>query len=149
MKIILTKDVAKVGRAYEVKDLSDGFARNLIIARGLGLPATEENLKRLRKEKDQREMSSKVQTELLEGALEQLEGLVVKISVKASDTGHLFAGLHERDIRAALKEQTHLNLPEEMIILEEPIKTVGERVIKLKTGPIEGQFKLLIERLPS
>lgn len=149
MKIILIKDVAKVGRAYEIKELSDGFARNLIIARGLGLPATEENLKRLKMERDRQEISTKIQIKLLESALEKLKGITIKIPAKVSEAGHLFAGLHERDIVEALKKFAHVDLPEEMIVLDEPIKTVGEKVVKLKTGPIEGQLKLFIERLPS
>lgn len=146
MKVILIKDVAKVGRAYEVKDLSDGYARNFIISRGLGLPATEAVLARLEKERAQQKIKTEAQITQIKKMLQVIKNSKVKILAKANEEGHLFAGIHETEIVEALKKQAHIDLPAQAIILEQPIKTLGEFVIKIKTI---GEFPLIIERLPS
>lgn len=140
MKIILTKDVAKVGRRHEVKELADGFARNFIIARGLGVVATEKNLAKLKSES----VEKKVQGDLLDKLLLELGDKVIKLEAKASDKGHLFASIHLVDILKALKAQHRLEITESMILLDEPIKTVGEHKVELKTTP-PGRGHLLVQ----
>lgn len=152
MKVILLKDLAKVGQAYEVKDVADGYGRNLIIARGLGLAATPANLRRLEAEQARRAVTAKIQRELLMKSLADLAGQRVTITAKANPEGHLFAGVHAANIVQALKEQTNLDLPPEMIILDQPLKTTGEFTIKVKAGRAgseAGDFRLVIEHLPS
>jgi large subunit ribosomal protein L9 len=140
MKVILTKDVAKVGRRHEVKELADGFARNFIIARGLGVLATEKNLAKLKAE----HVEKAVQGDLLDKLVSGLSNKVVKLEAKASDKGHLFASIHLAQILQALKDQHRIEIPESMVILPEPLKTVGEHHIQIKTPHSKGEFLVQI-----
>lgn len=140
MKVILIKDVAKVGRKNEVKDLADGFARNFIIARGLGLIANDKNLAKLKAEGAEK----KVQSDLLEKLLTDLSGKIVKIEAKANNKGHLFASIHLADILHTLKAQHSLEIPEAMIVLSEPLKIVGKHKVELKTTP-PGRGHLVVQ----
>lgn len=135
MKVILTKDVAKVGRRHEIKELADGFARNFIIARNLGVIADEKNLKKLKIW--QQEDGDKNKT----GPTGEW---AIKIIAKASEKGHLFASIHPEDISQALQKQHHLEIPAEIILLPEPIKALGNHQVELKTTP-PGQGRLIVQ----
>lgn len=145
MKVILIKDVAKVGRRHEVKDLSDGYARNFIIARGWGIVADEKNLARLKNWQEQSGTDKKIQKDLLQKLLAHLGEKAVVISRKANEQGHLFASLHAADIAAALREQCRIAVTPEMIDLPAPIKAVGEYQIDLKAAERVGRFPLRVE----
>lgn len=141
MKVILIKDVAKVGRAYEIKEVADGYASNFLIARGLGLSATPATIRRLElehKKAQRKTLSSNIPPQTK-----------ITIAAKANDMGHLFAGIHEQAIAAALKSQAQIDLPASAIQLDEPVRTIGEFVIKVQTNQMSGQFSLLIEHSPS
>lgn len=135
MKIILTKDVAKVGRRHEVKDLADGFARNFIIARGLGVVADEKNLAKLKSWQNQAAAEKNIQAELWQKLVGEIGERALVITAKANEQGHLFASLHAGDISRVLREQLRLEIPPEMIVLPEPIKTLGEHEVEIKTAP--------------
>lgn len=143
MRVILIKDVAKVGRKNEVKELADGFARNFIIARGLGVLATDKNLAKLKAEGAEK----KVKIDLLDQTLLDLENKVIKLEAKANDQGHLFASIHLADILTALKQQHRVDIPESLVIYSEPIKTVGDHRVELKTTP-PGRGHLLVQVAP-
>lgn len=147
MKVILLRDVAKLGRRYEVKNVADGFGRNFIIARGLGMVATAENLQKLETVKHQQEAEAKVREALLRKSLGDLKDVTIKLAVKTSPEGHLFAGIHQTEIAAALKKQKHLDLEPELIQLDKPIKQVGEYDIAVKVDDRIGHFKLVVETL--
>jgi large subunit ribosomal protein L9 len=140
MKVILTKDVAKVGRRHEIKDLANGFARNFIIARGLGVMADAKNLAKLKTEG----VEKVVQNDLLNQLLIDLSGKVIKLEAKANDKGHLFASIHLVDILKALKQQHRLEIPETMVIYDDPIKAIGEHEIKIKSSAGIGKLKVEI-----
>ena len=153
MKVILLQDVAKVGQRYELKSVADGFGRNFLIARKLAVVADKNNLAKLEQWKSQRRTEEKIQQELLDKELARLADLNLVIKAKASPEGHLFAGLHQEDIVKALAAE-NFHLPAKFIELEQPIKTIGEHQIKVKTGSSSakstvGQFKLKVEPLGS
>src|SRR5579863_10122373 len=98
MKVILLKDIAKVGRRYDVKDVSSGHAQNLLIPRGDAVAATPEALRRYETMRTKAEGERKIHQDLLLKNLKDLEGAGLKVSGKANDKGHLFAGLHREAI---------------------------------------------------
>ena len=144
MKIILLKDIPKLGRKYEVKNASDGHAVNMLIPRGLAVAATAENLRRFETEKSKYDSERKVHEALLADNLKALEDTVLTISGKASDKGHLFAALHKEAIAAELQKQTRIQLDPSFIHLEHPIKEVGEHVIEVKGEGKSVKFKVVI-----
>jgi large subunit ribosomal protein L9 len=145
MKIILLKDVPKVGRKYETKEVSEGYAANLLIPRGLAIAATPSAIKAMNTEKAKMEGEKKIHDELLIKTLTDIEGKVVSIKEKVNEKGHLFAGLHKPEVLKAIKEQTRLELNEEHISLDKPIKEAGEHLIELHGAGKKVKLKLVIE----
>lgn len=147
MKIILTQDVPKLGRKHEVKNVADGFGRNFILARGLGLVATTENLKKLEARRQQQLLAQKAREEFLKQSLDELKGTAIKLTAKASPEGHLFAGIHPAEIVAALKQQKNIDLDSTLVDLDKPIKQIGEYDIAVRVGDRTGHFHLAVDRL--
>ncbi len=131
MKVILIKDVSGLGRKYDVKDVSDGYAHNFLIARKLAEPATLKKIEATKVKEKQVEQLKKVDENILEKNLQALEGLKVSIEEKANEKGHLFSGIHKEEIIKILKEKNHIEIPEGLIDLEQPIKETGEHKISV------------------
>ena len=144
MKIILLKDVPKVGRKYETKDVSDGYAANMLIPRGMAVAATPNEIKRIHTEKAKIEGERKIHDELLIKTLADLDGKTITLKEKVNEKGHLFAGLHKPEVLKALTDQTRLELNEEHIVLDKPIKTAGEHAIELQGAGKKAKLKLVI-----
>ncbi len=145
MKVILLKDVPKVGRKFEVKDVSDGYATNLLIPRGMAEKATPQALVELKKQIDSASESQKIQDELLHKNFSSLKNTLIQIKRPAGDTGHLFAGVKEGDIKDAIEQQLGIVLPKDFIDLEAPLKTVGEHLVKVQSGDHKANIKIVIE----
>jgi large subunit ribosomal protein L9 len=146
MKIILLKDVQKLGRKYDTKTVSDGHAINLLIPQGLAIAATRDAAKRIENLKAAAEGERKVQEELLVKNIEGLKSVTITILGKANDKGHLFAGLHKEAIAAEVEKQTRLQIDPSSIQLESPLKTVGEHTIQVSAGGKSAKFKVIVEK---
>jgi len=144
MKVILLKDVAKVGKKYEVKEVANGFATNSLIPRGLAVTANDSALRRIEDMKKNDTVRKEVREDLLLKNIKDLEGVVVEISGKASEKGHLFAGIHKEELIPAVKEQSGLDIDAEHIVLTEPLKEVGEHKVAAKVGDVETHFTVKI-----
>ncbi|MEI6190881.1 MAG: 50S ribosomal protein L9 [bacterium] len=145
MKIILLKDVKKLGKKYEVKEVSDGHALNMLIPGKMAIPATPGNVNMIEaKKKGDMVEIAKTEAEL-QKVLNEIKGISVEMKGKVNDKGHLFAGIHKEEISEAVKKQKGVNLTVEHLILEKPIKEVGEHSIKVKIGDREVAFKLIIK----
>ena len=134
MKVVLLKDVPRVGRKYDVKDVADGYALNFLIPRKLAQSATSAALGaahayRLEHEKER----TKSQGELRQ-ALAAVRGATITISAKANEKGHLFKGIHAQDISRAIEEQLHITLGAEHIVLPGPIKTTDDHSVTIRIG---------------
>jgi len=148
MKVILLHDVPNIGQKYDIKEVANGYGRNYLLPRGLAEMATEKAVAGVATMKIQHEEERKVRDDLLLKNLEDLNEVAVVIQEKANDKGHLFAGVHKDEIIPAIKSQTHLDMDAEHIILEHPIKELGEHDIEVKVGDKTATFKLTIEQLP-
>ena len=132
MKVILLEDVKALGKKGEICDVSDGYGRNFIIPRKKGVEATPENLNSLKLKKAN---DAKVAQENLEAAQQlakDLEDKTIVIPVKVGEGGKLFGAIASKEIAAAVKEQTGLDLDKKKIVLSDPIKALGDREIKVK-----------------
>ena len=147
MKVILRRDVANIGRKYEEKTVSDGYALNYLIPKGLADLATPKALARVKTLQAGEEVERKVKESLLAENMRSLEGAVVEIAGKANDKGHLFAGVHKEALVVELKKQTRLDVMPEFIVLEKPIKEVGEHMIEVKAHDKTAKFKVVISAL--
>jgi large subunit ribosomal protein L9 len=146
MKVILLKDVPKVGRKFEVKDVSDGYGINFLIPRGLAEKATPQALVALKQQIDSATSAEKIQQELLHKNFDSLKQSEIKIKRPANEEGHLFAGVKAEDIKTAVETQLGVVLPKDFIELEHPLKTTGEHSIKVKSGEHKANIKIIIER---
>lgn len=144
MKIILLKDVAKVGKKYDVKNVSDGHALNLLIPKGLAINADVAALKRVEKLKAEDTAHKKVQEDLLLMNLKAIEGVTLEIAEKANEKGHLFAGVHKEEIIAKMKSEKHIDLLPDFIVLDKPIKEVGEHRVEIRVKDKVAKLKLVI-----
>jgi large subunit ribosomal protein L9 len=132
MKLIFIKDVGGVAQTGAVKDISDGYALNYLIPRGLAVQATAEALaKHQEKVKREGEAHEKEHAELA-ALVQSLEGKRVEIKARATDKGGLFKSITAADIVKALGVQ----LPAEAIALEKPIKEVGEHALNIKAAGV-------------
>jgi large subunit ribosomal protein L9 len=147
MKIILLKDIPKLGKKYEVKNASDGHAVNMLIPRGFALAATPENLRRFETEKAKLEGERKIHEALAAENMKALESTILSVSGKANEKGHLFAGLHQSEIAAALATQARIQIDPLSIQLEHPIKEVGDHMISVKGEGKSVKFKLIVKAL--
>ena len=135
MKVILTADVKALGKKGEVVEVSDGYGRNAIIKKNLGVEATPKALNDL---KLQNKPADKVAQEHLEKASElakEIETKKVVISVKAGEGGRIFGSVSTKEISQAAKEQLGFELDKKKMQLADPIKAFGtyEVAIKLHT----------------
>lgn len=130
MKVILLKDVQDLGKKYEVKEVKNGHARNFLIPQGLAKTATRQALKWLetRKETIEKEIEEDLKKE--QAVASTLDGLELNISVKVGEEGQLFESINAQKLAEKLKEMG-FEVKKSKIILEEPIKTLGEFPVKI------------------
>ena len=145
MKVILLKDVPKVGRRYETKEISDGYAANMLIPRGLAIAATSSAVKSLELERAKAEGEQKINEELLLKNLGEIEGKTILMKAKGNEKGNLFAGVHKAELIAEIEKQTRLKLNSEHIALEKPLKEAGDHPIEVKGAGKTVKFNLRIE----
>lgn len=145
MRIILLRDVPKVGRKYETKNVPDGYGRNFLIKNGLAEMATDGAMKRIQEIKKTAEIEKKIQEDLLMKNLGDINGIVITLKEKANDEGHLFAGVHKDEIISEIKKETRLDMSPEYIELDKPIKKTGEFDINVSVNGKKAKFKLIVE----
>lgn len=146
MRIIFLKDVPRVGKRHEVKEVNDGYAINFLFPRKLAEMATPKNLADLEKRKKEVLIEKEVQADLLDKNLEELKDKTVHLKCKANDKSHLFSAIHKKEILEALKAEHRSEVGEEFILLEKPIKEVGEFDIPVEVKGKKSSFKLIIEK---
>ncbi len=146
MEIILTQDVKSLGKKGEIVKVSDGYARNFILPKKLGLEATKQNLYDLNMQKAAEE---KRQKEILEEAKafgKKLEELTVKLSIKAGEGGKTFGSVSSKEIAEAAKKQFNLDIDKKKLQLNDPIKHAGSYTVPVKLHPqVTAEMKVVVE----
>ena len=146
MKVILLDDVTKVGRRGEVRDVSDGYARNYLIQKKLALSATAGNLKNLEHIKTQQEAKAGRIKEDAEALQERIEALVFEQRRQASEEGKLFGSVTSQDIVDFLAGQG-LTVERRRVVLDEPIKTLGDTSVTVRLHhDVTAQLKVTVVR---
>ena len=146
MKIILLDDVPKLGRRGEVRDVSDGYARNYLLPHKLALNATPGNLRNIETIKAAQEGRAVRMRSEAETQAQRIEGLTYAQSRSASDEGRLFGSVGKADI-AAFLAQNGLTVERRRIMLDEPIKSVGEYTVPVRLhGDVTATLKVTVAR---
>lgn len=144
MKVILNVDVAKLGKKYEVKDVSDGHALNMLIPRGLVEVATPASLKALKSKKVAVVAAEKRMEDVIVKNLKTIHGKVFEMKEKVNEKGHLFAAIHLDQVSDLVKTKTHVELPSSYLHVEKPIKEAGDHEITIKVGKETATFTLKV-----
>lgn len=144
MKVILLQDVDKIGKKYEVKEVSDGHARNFLIPQGLAKPVTEESLKWLETQKETLREKAEEDLKKVQGLASNLDDQEVIIQVKVGEEKQLFEAITSQKIIEKLKEMG-FEVKKTQIILEEPIKELGEFPVKIRfSHNLEVEIKVIV-----
>ena len=146
MKVILTQDVRGQGKRGQLIEVSDGYARNFLLPRGLAQTATADSINTMKmNDKAKAEQIAREKAKAQETA-ERLKTLTVIVKAKGGGTGRLFGSVTSDEIARALKEQTGIELDRRKIVQDEPIKNVGSYQLKCKLGhEISGVLNIRVE----
>ena len=144
MKVILLKDVRKLGRKYEIKTVADGYATNSLIPQQLAVPATASYIKLIDEKKKQDSIMSAEFKKAFEYGLSKLPGGKLSIHGKVSDKGHLFAGIQKDRIIEEFKKATGIALSADHFELEKPIKDLGEHTIPVTIDGAKYSLKVVV-----
>ena len=146
MIVILKKDIKGTGKAGDVIKVSPGYARNMLIPRGLAVEATEGNVRNLEKQKQiQRENEAEAKAKAEKIANKLSKGSVV-IKTKAGEGGRLFGSITNKDISEAIEEQFGIKIDRRKIVLYSPIKELGQVSVGAKLYPeVTGKFTVEVK----
>ena len=145
MKVIFLEDVKGKGKKGELKDVSDGYARNFLLPKKLAKEATTDNLNTFNlQEKAKAAQIAREKAEAQENA-KKLENMQVKVAAKAGANGRLFGAVTSKEISEALAKQHGMTIEKNKIVLSEPIKSYGAFDVKCKFGyEISGVIHVLV-----
>lgn len=144
MKVILLQDVEGLGKKYEVKEVKNGYARNLLLPEKLAKAATKEALKWLAGQKEVIEKEAEEDLKKAQGLASELDGLEVSIAVKIGDEGQLFESINSQKIVEKLKEMG-FEVKKSHVKLENPIKDIGEFPVSIMLDHnLEAEIKVVV-----
>ena len=132
MKVILTQDVKGVEKKDQILEVNDGYARNFLIPKKLGVQASTANLALLKSKQDSRDFKRQEDKKEAEQIKEKLEKIRLDIKVKSGENGKIFGGVTSKEISDVLKDKYSINIDKKKIELKETIKTVGITTVDIK-----------------
>lgn len=135
MKIILLEDVKSVGKKGDLVELKDGYAKNFIIPKKLGVEATGANLNTLKLQKKNEEKIAKEQLDAAQALGAELEQMTVKVGIRSGEGGKAFGTVSSKEIAQAVSDQFGKEIDKKKIQISEPIKAVGSYEVTVKLHP--------------
>ena len=146
MKVILLEDVKTLGKKGAIIDANDGYARNFLLPKKLGMEATSKNLNDLKLQKSNEEKIVQEQLEEAQKFAKNLETKDIVVSIKAGEGGKTFGSVSSKEIAAAFKEQCGVEIDKKKIQLTESIKNFGIYEVKVKLHPhVLGTLKVKVQ----
>ena len=141
MKVLLLQDVRGLGKKYDVKDVSDGYASNFLIAKRLAIPATEK-AEHARKGFEEKEKNL---LERYKKLVNRFKNIVLEFKVKVGEKNEVFGSITKEDIKKAIKQMAEFDGE---IILPQPLKILGEHLVEINFGRgFRGQVKVLLKAI--
>lgn len=146
MKVILLENVKSLGKKGEIVNDDDGYARNFILPKKLGVEATGKNLNDLKLQKNN---EKKVAQENLDAAKElaaELSAGKVELAIKVGEGGRTFGSVSSKEIAVAVKDQMQLDIDKKKIQLKESIKSLGTHIVTVKLHPeVSAELKVVVK----
>jgi large subunit ribosomal protein L9 len=146
MKVLLIKDVYKLGRAGDIKKVADGYGRNFLLPQGLAMIATAGALKQTEKIRSQAEIRRTEQNSELKDLASHINGVVLTFSAKAGETGKLYGSITTQDVATAIQEKTRYEVKRQQIDMQ-PIRNLGEFTAHIRlTIDLVPEVKVIVHR---
>jgi large subunit ribosomal protein L9 len=131
MKVLLLQDVFKLGRAGDIKRVADGYGRNYLLPRGLAVLATPGALKQVDRIRAQAKVEREALNEELSAVAEQLDGMVLNFTERASETGKLYGSVNTQMIAERINEKTGVEISRSQVE-SQPLRTLGEHTVQIR-----------------
>ncbi|MDE2030965.1 MAG: 50S ribosomal protein L9 [Patescibacteria group bacterium] len=144
MKVILLTDIPKVGNRYDVKDFKEGYAQNVLLAKGLAVLATPAELSKLKDRKAKLDKKKEEEDKLFSELISSIDNKKITIFAKANEKGHLFKAVSSRDIIDAIYKNTNINIEENSLVMDH-IKEIGLHKVMIKKGDKKGECEIIVE----
>ena len=142
MKVILLEDVKSLGKKGDIVNVSDGYARNFVLPKHVGVEATEKNKNELKLQKQHEDKLAAERLAEAKALAHKLEGL----TMKAGENGKVFGSVASKEIAEQAKKQHGLELDKKKIVLAEPIKSFGMHEVGIKLHPeVTGKLYVLVK----
>ena len=132
MKVILLEDVKSLGKKGEVVNVNDGYARNFVLPKKLGVEATGKNMNDLKLQKANEEKVAKEHLEAAQAFAKEMENDHVIVSIKAGEGGRAFGSVSTKEIAKAAADQLKLDIDKKKMVLQDPIKSIGTFEVPIK-----------------
>ena len=146
MKVILNKDVKGTGKAGDVVTVSDGYARYMLIPRGLATEATQSNIRQLEKQKAIAAEKKAEEKAAAQELAEKLNKASIKMKIKAGEGGRIFGSITSKDIADAINMQLGMDIDRKKVKLDAPIKQVGQTDVDMRLyQDVNAKIKVIIE----
>ncbi len=146
MKVLLVKDVYKLGRAGDIKKVADGYGRNFLIPQGFAVLATAGAMNQVQKIKAQAEIRRSAQNDELKSYADAIKEVTLTFAAKAGDTGKLYGSITTQEIAAALTEKVRYEVKRQQVDIQ-PIRTLGEFTAHIRlTMDLVPELKIIVHR---
>lgn len=132
MKVVLRDDVEKLGTKGDLVEVSDGYARNYLVPKGLAIAATRGSVKQAEAMRRNREARSVRDSEAAHAVAQQLAGRTIEVSARAGEGGKLFGSVTAADVAEAIEAQTGVEIDRRKLVLDEPLKELGTVEVALR-----------------
>ena len=148
MKLVLLQDVKALGKKDDIVTVNDGYARNFLIPKKLGVEATAANLNNLKVQQANAAFQAAEQLKAAQELASKIGSVKLEMPVKVGGNGKLFGALSSKEIADAMKEQFGIEMDKKKILLDEPIKEVGEKTVQVKLHKdVTAKLALIVKAL--
>ena len=146
MKVILLEDVKSLGKKGQIVNVSDGYARNMILPKKLGVEATSKNLNDLKLRKANEEKVAQENLDAAKAFAEELSTKAVILTLKVGEGGRTFGSVSSKEISEAAKKQLNLDIDKKKLQLENPIRNLGVTNVPVRLHPkVTGSLKVWVK----
>ena len=146
MKVILLEDAKSLGKKGQIVNVSDGYARNLLLPKKLGVEATTKNMNDLKLQKAHEEKVAQENLDAAKAFAEDLKDKQVTVTIKVGEGGRTFGSISTKEISEAVKNQLGLDIDKKKMQLATPIKELGNTMVPIKLHPkVVGELKVIVK----
>ena len=146
MKVILLEDVKSLGKKGQVVNVSDGYARNMLLPKNLGVEATTKNMNELKLQKAHEEKVAQENLDAAKAFADELKDKEVVVTIKVGEGGRTFGSVSTKEISEAVKEQLGYDIDKKKMQLPNPIRELGTTIVSVRLHPkVTGELKVIVK----